>query len=72
MRRSREVVLRAAQKQLGDYLDAVVNAAPVDSAATLVSAAEADVASQVADAITATLEAQGCPRGRRQYCSTSG
>ena len=66
MRRSREVVLRAAQKQLGDYLDAVVNAAPVDSAATLVSAAEADVASQVADAITATLEAQGCPRGRWQ------
>ena len=66
MRRSREAVLRAAQKQLGDYLDAVVNAAPVDSAATLVSAAEADVASQVADAITATLEAQGCPRGRWQ------
>ena len=66
MRRSREAVLRAAQKQLGDYLDAVVDAAPVDSAATLVSAAEADAAGQVADAITATLEAHGCPRGRWQ------
>jgi hypothetical protein len=66
MRRSREAVLRAAQKQLGDYLDAVVNAAPVDSAVTLVSAADADVAGQVADAITATLEANGCPRGRWQ------
>lgn len=29
MRRSREAVLRAAQKQLGDYLDAVVAAAPI-------------------------------------------
>lgn len=66
MRRSREAVLRAAQKQLGDYLDAVVDAAPADSAATLVSAAEADAAGQVADAITATLEGHGCPRGRWQ------
>jgi hypothetical protein len=66
MRRSREAVLRAAQKQLGDYLDAVVDAAPVNSAATLVSAAEADAAGQVADAITATLETHGCPRGRWQ------
>jgi len=55
MRRSREAVLRAAQKQLGDYLDAVVAAAPIDSAAALVSAADADAAGQVADAITATL-----------------
>ena len=66
MRRSREAVLRAAQKQLGDYLDAVVDEAPVDSVATLVSAADVDAAGQVADAITATLEAQGCPRGRWQ------
>ena len=66
MRRSREAVLRAAQKQLGDYLDAVVDAVPVDSAGTLVSAAEADAAGQVADAITATLEGHGCPRGRWQ------
>ena len=53
MRRSREAVLRAAQNQLGDYLNAVVDAGPVDSAATLVSAAEADAAGEVADAITA-------------------
>jgi hypothetical protein len=66
MRRSRAAVLRAAQKQLGDYLDAVVSAAPVDSAAALVSAADADMAGQVADAITASLEAHGCPRGRWQ------
>ena len=66
MRRSRAAVLQAAQKQLGDYLDAVVNAAPVDSAAALVSAADVDVADQVADAITAKLEAHGCPRGRWQ------
>jgi hypothetical protein len=66
MRRSRAAVLQAAQKQLGDLLDAAVDAAPVDSAAALVSAADADVAGQVADAITATLEAHGCPRGRWQ------
>ena len=61
MRRSRAAVLQAAQKQLGDYLDAVVNAAPVDSAAALVSAADVDVADQVADAITAKLEAHRLP-----------
>ena len=66
MRRSREAVLRAAQKQLGDYLDAVVAVAPVDSAAVLMSAADADAAGQVADAITAALESHGCPRGRWQ------
>jgi len=66
MRRSRAAVLQAAQKQLGDLLDAAVSAAPVDSAAALVSAADADVAGQVADAITATLEAHGCPRGNWQ------
>jgi len=33
-----------AQKQLADLLDAVVDAAPVDSAATLASAADADLA----------------------------
>jgi hypothetical protein len=55
-----------AQKQLGALLDAVVDAAPVNSAATLVSAADADVAGQVADAITATLQAHGCPRGKWQ------
>jgi len=43
-----------------------VDAAPVDSAAALGAAAAADVADQVADAITATLEAHGCPRGSWQ------
>ena len=52
-----------AQDQLGDLLDATADAEPVDSAATLEAAAAADVANQVADAITATLEAHGCPRG---------
>jgi hypothetical protein len=66
MRRSRAAVLQAAQTQLSDLLDAAINAAPVDSAATLVSAADADLAGQVADAITATLEAHGCPRGSWQ------
>jgi hypothetical protein len=63
MRRSRAAILRDAQTQLADYLDAVISAAPVDSAATLVSAANADVADQVAEAITTTLQASGCPRG---------
>ncbi|MGH3218424.1 MAG: hypothetical protein ACRDPY_06790 [Streptosporangiaceae bacterium] len=66
MRRSRAAVLQAAQKQLGDLLDAAVNAAPVDSAAAVVSAVDADVAGQIADAITATLEAHGCRRGSWQ------
>jgi len=66
MRRSREAVLQAAQKQLGDLFDAAVNGAPVDSVAALRTAAVADVADQVADAITATLEAHGCPRGSWQ------
>ena len=66
MRRSRAAVLHDAQKQLGDLLDAVVDAAPVNSAATLVSAGDDDVAGQVADAITATLQAHGCPRGNWQ------
>lgn len=55
-----------AQEQLGDLLDAVVGAAPVNSVAALVSAADVDVAAQVADAITATLQAHGCPRGKWQ------
>jgi hypothetical protein len=66
MRRSREAVLQAAQKQLGDLFDAAANGAPVDSVAALRAAAVADVADQVADAITATLEVHGCPRGSWQ------
>jgi hypothetical protein len=65
-RRSRAAVLRIAQEQLRDLLDAAVNAAPVDSAATVVSAVDADIANQIADAITTTLEVCGYPRGSRQ------
>jgi hypothetical protein len=66
MRRSRAAVLREAQKQLGDLLDAVVNAAPVNSPTALLSAADADVADQIADKITATLEANGHAKGSWQ------
>lgn len=62
-RRSRAAVLRDAQKQLNDLLDALVAGTPVDSAAGLVSAFDADVAGQVADAITGALEAHGRPKG---------
>jgi len=63
--RSREAVLQDAQKQVGDLFDAAVDAAPGDSAAAL-GAVAADVANQVAEAITAPLEAHGCPRGNWQ------
>lgn len=66
MRRSRAAVLRTAQAQLADLLDAGVNAAPGNPAVTVVSAVDADVADQVAHAITAKLEAHGCPRGSWQ------
>jgi hypothetical protein len=65
-RRSRAVILRDAQEQLGNLLDAIVDAAPVDSATALVSAADADVADQIAEAITATLQVHGYPRGKWQ------
>lgn len=65
-RRSRAAVLKAAQKQLDDLLDAAVDAAPVDSAAVLGAVAAADVADQIADAITTTLGSHGCPRGSWQ------
>jgi hypothetical protein len=65
-RRSRAAVLRDAQKQLNDLLDALVDAAPVGSAVTLASAVDTDAADQIADAITASLEGHGCPRGKWQ------
>jgi hypothetical protein len=65
-RRSREAVLREAKKQLNDLLDALVDAAPAGSAVMLASAVDADAAGQIADAITASLEAHGCPRGEWQ------
>jgi hypothetical protein len=58
-------VLREVQTQLGDLLDAVISAAPGAPAATVVSAGDAYVASQVADAITSTLEAHGARRSKR-------
>lgn len=58
-------VCQIAQDQLGDLLDAAVDAAPDDSVAAM-EAVAADVADQVADAITATLETHGCPRGSWQ------
>jgi hypothetical protein len=61
MQRSRTAVLRDAQNQLDDLLDAVIGGAPVDSSAILISDVDAAVASQIADAITATLRAHGYP-----------
>jgi hypothetical protein len=66
IRRTRAEVLDDAKKQLISLLDAVVDAAPVTSIATLVSAADADVAGQIADAITATLQSHRYTRGKRQ------
>jgi len=65
-RRSRAAVLQDAQRQLGDLLDAVADTMSVNSVATLVSAVDADVADQVAEAIAVTLQAHGCPRGKWQ------
>jgi hypothetical protein len=62
-RRSRAAVLRDAQKQLNALLDALVDAAP---AGNLASVVDADAAEQIADAIAASLEAHGCPRGKWQ------
>jgi uncharacterized membrane protein len=59
-------VLQTAQKEIDDLLDAAVNAVPIASVVTLVSAADAYVADQVADAITSTLEAHGCSRASWQ------
>ena len=64
VRRTRRVVLRDAKEQLGKLLDSVVDAAPVDSAASLVSAVDADAAHQIADAITASLKANGWPSSK--------
>jgi hypothetical protein len=55
------VVLRDAKAQFGDLLNSLVDAAPVDSPAALVSAIDADAAGQVSDAITASLKANGWP-----------
>jgi hypothetical protein len=54
----------AVQDQLGDLLDAVVDAAPDGPAEARAWAA--DVSNRVADAIMAALEANGCSRGSGQ------
>ncbi len=64
IRRTRRVVLREAKDHLGELLDSVVDAAPVDSAASLISAVDTDAANQIANAITASLEANGWPRSK--------
>ena len=61
IRRTRRAVLRDAKEQLGDLLDSVVDATPVNSAEGVVSAVDADAAGQIADAITASLRANGWP-----------
>jgi len=61
IRRTRRAVLRDAKEQLGELLDSVAEAAPVNSTAGLVSAIDADAAGQIADAITASLKANGWP-----------
>ena len=55
---------QVVQDQLGELLDAVVDAAPDGPAEARAWAA--DVSNQVADAITAALEANGCSRGGGQ------
>jgi hypothetical protein len=64
IRRTRRAVLRDAKEQLGDLLDSIVDVAPVDSAAGLISAVDMDAADQIADAITASLKANGWPRSK--------
>jgi hypothetical protein len=64
IRRTRRSVLREAKEQLGGLLDSVVDAAPVNSAASLVPAVDADAAGQIADAITASLKANGWPASK--------
>jgi hypothetical protein len=54
-------VVRDAKAQLGELLDSVVDTAPVDSAASLVSAIDTDAAGQISDALTASLKANGWP-----------
>lgn len=64
IRRTRRAVLRDAKEQLDDLLDSIVDAAPVDSAVDLISAVDKDAAGQIADAITASLKANGWPRSK--------
>lgn len=45
-------------------MDSIVDAAPVDSPAGLIPAVDKDAASQIADAITASLKANGWPRSK--------
>ena len=62
IRRTRRVVLRDAQLQLGELRDSLVDAAPLNSVAGVISAVDTDAAGEIADAITASLKANGWPR----------
>jgi hypothetical protein len=62
VRAGRSAARRDVQGQLDDLVDAVLDAVPVGALLGLVSAVDADVASQVADAITGALQAHGYPR----------
>ena len=61
IRRTRKALLRDAKAKLGELLDSVVDTAPLDSAASLVSAIDAAAAGQISDAITASLTSNGWP-----------
>jgi hypothetical protein len=50
------------QGQLADLLDAAIGTVAIEPTAMVRAAVAADVADQVADAITATLDKNGCPR----------
>ncbi len=64
VRRTRRTILRDAKEQLGELLDSIVDTARVDSATGLISAVDTDAAGQIADAITASLKANGWPRSK--------
>jgi hypothetical protein len=72
IRRTRRAVLRDAKEQIGNLLDAVVDVVPVNSASDLASAVDQDAAGEIADAMTASLKANGWRPGKwrsHQMCA---
>lgn len=61
IRRTRKAVLRDAQAQLVELFNSLVDAAPVNSTAGLVSVIDTDAARQISDASTDSLKANGWP-----------
>jgi hypothetical protein len=55
IRRTRKALLRDAQAQLVELFNSLVDAAPVNSTAGLVSVIDTDAARQISDAITDSL-----------------